>query len=473
MYSLLSPNVQSLLDELDRQEGKDKEPKLRGYWADINGKPIKKTRVGNVVKFKFETENVESPKGKKITFQLKEYDTSLPIIFFGVPIVAFRPFDDEINIITTDRNNVKQIQKEVYLDDKGNAELTILLTDNLNKLITNGELGALELYFDCEFDGGHLKLPTSTQEYLSVILSEKDIYIKPATNGDSFPEFLTTLGEVIKFSVSELEPGKVSNLRTTKFMVNKTLKYAHEINEVIREVHIDKINLKEELVPVKKYTEIVEDMFFSNAIVKPKDGLPEPYFSNLSYEARKLTISSIKKPIDYINIKDMKNLTHEFLRKCINFVDYVDVVSVFLGENKDIGTLLSLFGGMYSPLSFAAKFLVDYELKEINETLDEWGKVSLANAKYKGLEAVKDFMKSPIATRENGYKLLDIPEELYLKIMRGEVIKYADLQNKIQRIQNSMSIENYNKIADYHLILKPILDSSRNDNIYLIETIIH
>lgn len=473
MYSLLSPNVLSILDELDREDKTEKKPSLKGFWADINGKPIKKARIGNVVKFKFETENVENPKGKKIRFQLKEYDTAIPIIFFGVPITEFRPFDDNINIITTDKNNVKQIQKEVYLDDKGNAELTILLTDSLNKLITNGELGALELYFDCEFDGGNLKLPFSTQEYLSIILSEKDIYIKPATNGDSFPEFLTTLGEVIKFSVSELEPGKVSNLRTTKFVINKTLKYAHEINEVIREVHIDKINLKDGLTPLKKYTEMVEDMFFSNAIVKPKDGLPEPYFSNLSYEARELTISSVKKPIDYINVKDIKNLTHEFLRKCINFVDYVDVVGVFLGENKDIGTLLSLFGGMYSPLSFAAKFLVDYELKEINETLDEWGKVSLANAKYKGLEAVKSFMELPIATREYGHKLLDIPEELYLQVMKGEVIKYSDLKNEIQRIQNSMSIEKYNKIADYHLIIKPILDSSKNDNIYLIETIIH
>ena len=108
-----------------------------------------------------------------------------------------------------------------------------------------------------------------------------------------------------------------------------------------------------------------------------------------------------QKNIDYINVKDIKNLTHEFLRKCINLVDYVDVVSIFLDENKDIGNLLSLFGGIYSPLSFAAKFLVDYELKEINETLDEWGKVSLANAKYKGLDAVKSFRDLPIAKLNN------------------------------------------------------------------------
>lgn len=472
MYSLLSPNVLSILDDLDRQEGKDREPKLRGYWADINGKPIKKTRVGNVVKFKFETENVESPKGKKITFQLKEYDTPLPIIFFGIPIVAFRPFDDEINIITTDRNNVKTIQKEVFLDEKGNAELTILLTDNLNKLITSNELGALELYFDCEFEGNYLKLPSFTQEYLSVILPEKNIYIKPATNGDSFPEFLTNLGEVIKFSVSELEPGEVSNIRATSFIVIKTLKYAHEIKEVIKEVHINKINLDEKLIPVKKYTEIVEDMFFSNAIVKPKDGLPEPYFSNLSYEARKLTISSIKKPIDYINVKDIKNLTHEFLRKCFNFYDYIDVAKIFLGESKDIGTLLSLFGQMYPPLSFAAKFLVDYELKEINETLDEWGKVSLANAKYKGLEAVKKFMELPIAKFDR-YNLLHITEELYLKIMKGEIIKYEKLIDEVDRIKNTMSAENYDKIATYHLIIRQIMDSGRKNDIFVIETVIH
>lgn len=467
MYNLLSPNTLKMLDELEREDEK-KQVIINGYWASINGKPIKKTSVGNVVKFKFETENVENPKGKKVTFQLKEYDTPVPIIFFGIPIVEIRPFDDDINIITKDKKNIEKPFNEIFLDEKGQAEITILLTDDLNNLITNNELGTLELYFDCDFEGKSSTLPKSKAEYLKVVLSQKDIYIKPATNGDSFPEFLTPLGEVVKFSLSELEPGKVSNIRTTKFMVNKTLKYAYEINEVIREVHIDKISLKEELTPVKKYTEIVQDIFFSNAIVKPEDGLPEPYFSNLSYEARTFTVSGAKKPVDYINVKDIKNLTHEFLRKCINLVDYVDVVSIFLDENKDIGNLLSLFGGIYSPLSFAAKFLVDYELKEINETLDEWGKVSLANAKYKGLDAVKSFRDLPIA-KLNNYDLLSVSEELYLKIMKGQIIKMEDLDYEVKREGNLIRPE----YRDYHLIVRKVSDNDRKDNILLIETVIH
>lgn len=471
-YRPIGIHASKMLAEEEKEERKFLNPVINGYWTDANNQSIKRARVEDTVKFHIETENIKDPEGKKIKVQLKEYDTPVPIIIMGIPILELRPFDDEINIVTVDKNLVEKVVNEVVLDKNGKAEISITLTRNLNKLIADNELGKLEFYFKCDYENSSFMLPKTKRDYLSVVLSEKEIYVKPTTDGDSFPEFLSTTGEIFKFYVSETEPGKISNIRTTKFSVNKTLKYAHEINELIKEVHIDRVNLKTgEGNNVKKYIEIAQDSFFSNATIKPQDGYPEPYFSNLSYEARKITVSGIKKPLDYI--KDLKNLTHEFLRKSLNFIDYVDIVKIFMNENKDISSILSLFGGMYSPLAFASKFIVDYQLKQINETISEWEKVGFANAKYKGLDAVKEFMKLPIAKGDYGYELLSITEELYLKLMKGEIDKYNSLISENEKIKNSMSSANYDKATTYHIILKSVLDDERKDKIYLIETVIH
>lgn len=77
-------------------------------------------------------------------------------------------------------------------------------------------------------------------------------------------------------------------------------------------------------------------------------------------------------------------------------------------------------------------------------------------------------MELPIA-RFNKYDLYSISEELYLKIMKGQIIKIEDLDYEVVREKTLIRPE----CRDYHLVIRKINDSNRKDDILLIETVIH
>lgn len=77
-------------------------------------------------------------------------------------------------------------------------------------------------------------------------------------------------------------------------------------------------------------------------------------------------------------------------------------------------------------------------------------------------------MNLPIA-KFNNYDLLSVSEELYLKTMKGKIIKMEDLEYEVAREETLIEP----RYRDYHLIIRIINDSNRKDDILLIETVIH
>ena len=129
---------------------------VKGWWTDVNDKPIKEATVGSTIRFHIQTQGVKN--GEKIDFIVYEYDQD----YFN--------FNDKLVV----KNKNKEINKITVQNNRGYIEGTTG-EECLKLLEETFEGDEIELFVKCQYKDETINLPYMESNYL--ILYEKEVLI--------------------------------------------------------------------------------------------------------------------------------------------------------------------------------------------------------------------------------------------------------------------------------------------------------
>jgi len=127
---------------------------VKGWWTDVNDKPIKEATVGSTIRFHIQTQGVKN--GEKIDFIVYDQD------YFS--------FNDKLVV----KNKNKEINKITVQNNRGYIEWTTG-EECLKLLEETFEGDEIELFVKCQYKDETINLPYMESDYLA--LYEKEVLI--------------------------------------------------------------------------------------------------------------------------------------------------------------------------------------------------------------------------------------------------------------------------------------------------------
>lgn len=127
---------------------------VKGWWTDVNDKPIKEATVGSTMRFHIQTQGVKN--GEKIDFIVYDQD------YFS--------FNDKLVV----KNKNKEINKITVQNNRGYIEW-VTGEECLSLIDETLEGDEIELFVECQYKNETINLPYMESDYL--ILYEKEVMI--------------------------------------------------------------------------------------------------------------------------------------------------------------------------------------------------------------------------------------------------------------------------------------------------------
>ncbi|EGD33026.1 hypothetical protein [Capnocytophaga sp. oral taxon 338] len=127
---------------------------VKGWWTDVNDKPIKEATVGSTIRFHIQTQGVKN--GEKIDFIVYDQD------YFS--------FNDKLVV----KNKNKEINKITVQNNRGYIEW-VTGEECLKLLEETFEGDEIELFIKCQYKNETIDLPAMESDYLA--LYEKEVLI--------------------------------------------------------------------------------------------------------------------------------------------------------------------------------------------------------------------------------------------------------------------------------------------------------
>ncbi|WP_438710794.1 hypothetical protein ACSTS3_19165 [Aquimarina muelleri] len=426
----------------------DKDGKERYEWGeDEISIPLGKTMYFNV-----KTKDIVA--GEELEMQLMDYDY---FWWLGEHI-------DEYNIDTSKFPNdtVWKKAKVRAVDGQSIATVELLLNESWEPVIADDHDDAfsldqnIELYWRVRYvtdKGPKVKkiLPQKKEDYLRVGYNDRDLYIKPAVDGSSLPEYYDKNGKLIIFAfkrAKDIATGLNPNAAIEKFIVTKIkvveTRTLSEINKVKRELYYERINLNTN--DSKRMLYVTEEA--SEFYIKGTASFTD---------VTNTEIKNPKKFSEYFNKKDAGDIATVGLkegREILRFLDYVSVtetlISMFPKEGSTglevpkpssaagiistfaTGELTWALSGALSALFMVADVIATQEVNKIMNDVREYNFELLQRAKLEGLKTLKAFIKGTRTEALIGFSLIEgIPVSTHCKILNGDIKTFKDLNDSI------------------------------------------
>ena len=334
---------------------------------------------------------------------------------------------------------------------------------------------------------GHTKkaiLPKKIENYLLVSYSKQDLFILPAAGANKgLPEIYDRTGNLIVFAIKSANylitatggSGTIEHFIATKIRIVKNTQLLANINAVKKEIFYEQIDLVTNNSKKLSY-EVIEA---SNFKIK----------NNIKYvDVEEITSKTAKKFSDYLNQRDLSNLGFKGIqvaRKVLKVLDFIEMTetikSILPKDNSStlnipnpagvIGAFSSFASVAAYPIAalfFTADIVATEMVKGLMNDIKEDGKLFLAQAKLKGLAAVKQYLKSDSA-KICGYELREnFPQETHNKLMKGNISTFEKL---LDSKDENFNFDNKTE-KSYTYIIQKVETTSNIKYNYVIESII-
>lgn len=424
----------------------DKDGKERYEWGeDKISIPLGKTMYFNV-----KTKDIVA--GEELEMQLMDYDY---FWWLGEHI-------DEYNIDTSKFPNdtVWKKAKVRAVDGQSIATVELLLEDSWEPVIANDNDNPIltdkniELYWRVRYvtdKGPKVKkiLPQKKEDYLRVGYNDRDLFLKPITQGVGLPEFYTNDGKLIIFAfkmAEKIADAYIPNPYLSSFSINTVriteTQTLSSINKVKRSLLYERVNW--DTNESVRYGYQTKES--TNFIIKGKASWKK---------VNEFETISKKKFSDYFNHHDVKNgvvVGLKYVRKAIRVLDFINafntVTSIFKQPEEGlqipkpssvisamglIGAIKAIPGfGALTPLFLAGDVITT---KVVNEIINEFTEDSLLaweRAKQGGLNTALIYVQHSQGAKmiELSYKQ-DISQEQYEKMIKNEFVTFREFDDFI------------------------------------------
>ncbi|KFF76191.1 hypothetical protein HX13_00285 [Chryseobacterium sp. P1-3] len=404
---------------------------VKGWWEDMEGKEITEANLRDRVRFHLQMKNIDSPEGKKVHLELREWDKFdflLYILsFVNKELIGYKNAREyeTINIVATDPEN-KEILTEWELNENSEIIIPLLLDENaLTKMVTNDAGRDLELYFRCRYiDEGYMpeivELPWENQDYLKVKpkpVAEPIIFVH-ASDKHLLPAI---------YSADDGSPWYIAAMKNGL--------YANKVNTLTKPYSSD---FKKEITGFEKRA-------YKIAIRKLEKG--ELVFNTgrkgTTSKFYNLDISEIDGNFkDKIKVgvnrgtgipgetsKGINQLEAQTQRGKAGAIKTVGEITGVFGILSDLAALLRGVADHQIPMpSIVPPFVMDTvnKMKAENDEfiIENWNKKLQASIN-EGLNSVKRTVNSPANKSYNlGFNLINVSEELLTKILKKQIFEY-------------------------------------------------
>lgn len=446
---------------------------VKGEWRDTENKIITKAKVGDYVQFCIETKGI--PEKKNVKLKLREHDGSIYIplltLYSGIGYTETRPFDDDIQLTTTDAKSKKSTPfTQIDINKEGKASFGISLDEGLDQMIADDSGAFIELYFSCSYEEGgeiNVYLPKVTDNYLKVGFSDRTLFIKPAIDNGKYglPELRSKIGETVLFAIDQSPEKALKRLKTIKVRKTTTTKLLKGLTEYKKTIYEETIDLHTNKSLIKGY-EVTEanDYFRITKDITLKD----------VEETQKIIKKGLK---DYINIYDVgtgvlkvAKVGAEIWNSYQILVEMREMMPELNGDNEfkkpDLGTLIGAVPGLQilaMGVSVMGWIATDM-LKEMNEMVDEKMLVTLENCKEMGVPAIQQFLQTRWA-KEKNYNYIEISQPLLQKLLKGEIRNLRNLTYINDNIQPKKDDQIFQETGHhpqkYFVLYSTIKDSNK------------
>ncbi|WP_438712300.1 hypothetical protein ACSTS3_07935 [Aquimarina muelleri] len=451
---------------------------LRGWWSyDADGLEEYKygedkieIPLGETMYFHVEVRGIIA--GRELSLQLIDYDE----LFWSS---GEKDIGDDLDPDTKNFPNdpvilkakVRGVTKQGELYGKSIATLEVLMDEKWEPVIADDHKGysasrdqTIELYWEVSYTNTvnstiTKPLPKNKEDYLRVGYNDRDLYIKPAVDGSSLPEYYDKNGKLIIFAfkrAKDIATGLNPNVAIEKFIVTKfkvvETRTLSEINKVKRELYYERINLNTN--DSKRMLYVTEEA--SEFYIKGTASFTD---------VTNTEIKNPKKFSEYFNKKDAGDIATVGLkegRKILRFLDYVSVtqtlISMFPKEGSislevpkpssaagiistfATGELTWALSGALSALFMVADVIATQEVNKILNEFGETARQGFEAAKFKGLNNALAYVQN-----SQGAKMLQlgfiefVSQTACEKLLRGEFSTFQEFQD-----YKSSPEDNYN-----------------------------
>ncbi|QIY91079.1 hypothetical protein [Chryseobacterium gallinarum] len=451
---------------------------VKGWWEDMEGKEITEARLGDRIRFHLQMKNIDSPEGKKVHLELREWDKFdflLYILsFVNKELIGYKNAREyeTINIVVTDPEN-KDILTEWELNENSEIIIPLLLDENaLTKMVTNDAGRDLELYFRCRYiDEGNMpeivELPWENQNYLKVKpkpVAEPIIFVH-ASDKHLLPAI---------YSADDGSPWYIAAMKNGL--------YANKVNTLTKPYSSD---FKKEITGFEKraYKIAIRNLEKNNFFSSIRKGATSEYYYYDISEIDNRFEKEIKKAVN-IDSKTSANIP-----KGINAIEYESGKGL-AGKIKIVGEVLGIFGvlsNMAALLRGAADhnvptppiippfvtMEVEKMMEENNEFIIQHWNLELQKAIMQGKTVTTNFLENNNINREKnlGFKVIDMTEDGIKKILTREIIAIKDSEDSNSPkmleslsslgegnrdsgllIQSKENLDRYNRLTTFHYI---------------------
>ncbi|MEN4759611.1 hypothetical protein ABEG63_04650 [Chryseobacterium sp. C39-AII1] len=452
----------------------------KAWWTDKDGKEIKEARLGDKVQFHLKMKNIQSPKGKKVNLELREWNEFNLLLyllsFANKELIGHKSLDEyqKINIVSANADG--KVLTDWALNENSEITIDILLDEeSLLKMIINDEARDLEFYFRCRYidDETNLpeiaELPWETWNYLKVKpkpVVEPIIFVH-ASNEHLLPAI---------YSAKEGNPWYIAPIPNAM--------YGNKFKTLTKPY--DNPNLKKELTFFEKnaYKIAIRKLEKGNLIFNTgkKGTTSRLYEYNVTYidgQYKDKILMGVNRGtgVRGETSKGINQIEAQVQRGLPNTIKTIGEIAGIFGVLSDLSALLRGVADHEIPMpSIVPPFIameVNRMMKENDEFIIEHWNIDLQKAIIEGKDFTKDFLENNDINRSKnlGFKVIDMSEDGMTKVLNKEIDAIKDLTNSNSPkmleslsnigegnrdsgllIQSMEGLDKFNRITTFHYI---------------------
>ncbi|MFT3796611.1 hypothetical protein [Flavobacterium sp.] len=386
-----------------------------GWWStDYEGKKkvpsdqyhLYRSNLEKTVYFQIEV-NPKIPSGTSIRFQLYDFDG-----MFNFDDKTFAENEIIKTAVVRTVNKEKRITIELFLSPNWGSDIAIE-----KGLFANG---SIELYWQWEFKN---VIWSSKQIQLNVYPSLIKLHIKPVLQDEKFnlPEFYSRLGDLILFAIERLPNGEIKKFVSIAIRNTTTYKSIEDVNKFLKEVYTERINLDTNEIEAAGYEVTELNNYFKIKNNATSIFIEEEKITVPVEKGTKLAVyNSLNKGIALAKNAAKGYGHYQVIKETINMFPELSYNSQF--NMPSLSTFVGLIRGA-EVIAFAlmvTEWVIKDQMKEDEETINQFLSIDWQNAKKKGLDNALNFIQKSNWARENGFTSILIAQENLDSLLKGE-----------------------------------------------------